>query len=327
MEFDKNDRMLEILIRCLRGERISPKKLAEEYGVSTKSISRDISRIQNFLSDHRELVHNAELTYSRSDRTYHFDNEEFLKNKELFVLVKILLGSRSLNRDDMLRIIEKLKSFTTAGDRESLENIIRKEIYHYHEVKSDCPSVIDNLWKLIGSIEDKRMLTIDYFQKSRNRVKVKILPAAVMFSEYYLYLIAYIAEDSAFRAQHFRIDRIASITEHREHFQLEKQYDFDEGELRERNQFMFPGETIKIRFEFWGSYLQAILDRLPTAKVIEKRGNVSVIEADVNDGRGIMMYLLSQGKYLKVLSPAPFVKKMKQEIEGMKNLYENDIVT
>lgn len=119
MEFDKNDRMLEILIRCLRGERISPKKLAEEYGVSTKSISRDISRIQNFLSDHRELVHHAELTYSRSDRTYHFDNEEFLKNKELFALVKILLGSRSFNREDMLRIIEKLKSFTTAGDRES----------------------------------------------------------------------------------------------------------------------------------------------------------------------------------------------------------------
>lgn len=186
MEFDKNDRMLEILIRCLRGERISPKKLADEYGVSTKSISRDISRIQNFLHDHRELVHHAELTYSRSDRTYHFDNEEFLKNKELFALVKILLGSRSLNREDMLRIIEKLKSFTTAGDRESLENIIRKEIYHYHEVKSDCPSVI---------------------------------------------------------------------------------------------------------------------------------------EAEVNDGRGIMMYLLSQGQYLRVLSPASLLETMKNEIEKMRRCY------
>jgi len=321
MDFDKNDRMLEILIRCLRGERISPKKLAEEYAVSTKSISRDIARIQNFLHEHPELVHHAKLEYSRSDRTYHFDNEEFLKNKELFALVKILLGSRSLNRDDMLRIIEKLKSFTTTGDRESLEHIIRKEVYHYHEVKADCPSVIDNLWKVIGAIEDKRMLSIDYFQKSRNRVKVKLLPAAVMFSEYYFYLIAYIADDPTFRAQHFRIDRIVGITEHREHFELTREQDFDEGALRERNQFMFPGENIKIRFEFWGSSLQAVLDRIPTAKVIEKRGDVNVIEAEVNDGRGIIMYLLSLGEYARVLSPAPFVEKLKREIEAMRNLY------
>ncbi len=241
--------------------------------------------------------------------------------------MKILLGSRSLNRDDTLRIIEKLKAFTTTGDRESLENIIRKEIYHYHEVKSDCPSVLDNLWKLIGAIEDKRMVTIDYFQKSRNRVKVKILPAAVMFSEYYFYIIAYIAEDSAFRAQHFRVDRIVRMTEHREHFALAKDHDFDEGELRERNQFMFPGENIKIRFEFWGTSLQAILDRLPTARVIEKRGDVSVIEAEVNDGRGIIMYLLSQGQYVRVLSPAPLVEKMKREIASMIGLYADNNTT
>ena len=313
--------MLEIFMRSLRGEAVSVKKLADEYGVSTKSISRDISSIQNFLAEHRELMQNAEITYSHKDKAYRLSNDEFLKNKELFALVKILLGSRSLNRDDMLRIIEKLKSFTTTGDRESLEHIIRKEVYHYHEVKADCPSVIDNLWKVIGAIEDRRMLSIDYFQKSRNRVKVKLLPAAVMFSEYYFYLIAYVADDPTFRAQHFRIDRIVGITEHREHFELTKEQDFDEGALRERNQFMFPGENIKIRFEFWGSSLQAVLDRIPTAKVIEKRGDVNVIEAEVNDGRGIIMYLLSLGEYARVLSPAPFVEKLKREIEAMRNLY------
>ena len=45
MENYKNDRMLEIFFRALRGESISIKKLAEEYKVSAKSISRDISVI------------------------------------------------------------------------------------------------------------------------------------------------------------------------------------------------------------------------------------------------------------------------------------------
>ncbi len=77
---------------------------------------------------------------------------------------------------------------------------------------------------------------------------------------------------------------------------------------------MFPGENTKIRFEFSGLSLQAILDRLPTAKIVEKNGNVSIIEAEVNYGRGIVMYLLSQGSWVKVLSPNRLVEDMKAEI-------------
>lgn len=321
MNYEKNDRMLEIFMRALRGEAISLNSLADEYGVCTKSISRDISGIKNFLAEHRELMQNAELTYSRKNKSYTLTNDEFLKNKELFALVKILLGSRALSKDEVLTLISKLKKFTTVSDREVLENLIRKEVYHYHEVKSDCPGVIDNLWKLIQAIEDKRTLTITYYKMNRDEVKRKIKPAAVMFSEYYFYLIAYMADDEEYKPKYFRIDRITSIMEHRENFQLDRKHDFDEGDLREKNQFMFPGENIKIRFEFTGLSVQAVLDRLPTAKVIEKNGNTSTIEAEVNYGRGIIMYLLSQGSWVRVLSPDCLIEDMKAEIENMKKLY------
>ncbi len=318
---NKNDRMLEIFMRSLRGEAVSVKALADEYEVSTKSISRNISNIQVFLSEHRELMQNAELTYSHKDKAYRLSNDEFLKNKELFALVKILLGSRALSKDEILTIIYKLKKFTTVSDREKLDNLIRKEIYHYHEVKSDCPSVIENIWKLIQAIENKQLLTITYYKMNRDEVKRKIKPASIMFSEYYFYLIAYMADDEEYKPKYFRIDRISAITEHREQFMLDKKYDFDEGDLREKNQFMFPGENIKIRFEFSGLSLQAILDRLPTAKVVEKNGNISVVEAEVNYGRGIIMYLLSQGSWVKVLSPVYLIDDMREEIEKMRSKY------
>jgi predicted DNA-binding transcriptional regulator YafY len=321
MNCEKNDRMLEIFMRALRGEAISLNSLADEYGVSTKSISRDISGIKNFLAEHRELMQNAELTYSRKNKSYTLTNDEFLKNKELFAIVKILLGSRALSKDEILTLISKLKKFTTVSDRETLENLIRKEIYHYHEVKSDCTGVIDNLWKLIQAIEDKHTLSITYYKMNRDEVKRKIKPAAVMFSEYYFYLIAYMADDEDYKPKYFRIDRITSVMEHRESFQLDRKHDFDEGDLREKNQFMFPGENIRIRFEFSGLSVQAILDRLPTAKVTEKNGNICTIEAEVNYGRGIIMYLLSQGSWVKVLSPDCLIEDMKAEIEKMKNLY------
>ena len=321
MENNKNDRMLEIFMRSLRGEAISVKTLANEYDVSTKSISRDISNIQNFLAEHRELMQNAELTYSHKDKTYRLSNDEFLKNKELFALVKILLGSRALSKDEVLTLIYKLKKFTTVNDREKLDNLIRKEIYHYHEVKSDCKSVIENLWKLIQAIENKQLLTITYYKMNREEVKRKIKPTSIMFSEYYFYLIAYMADDEKYKPKYFRIDRISAITEHREQFLLDKKHDFDEGDLREKNQFMFPGENIKIRFEFSGLSLQAILDRLPTAKIVEKNRNISIVEAEINYGRGIIMYLLSQGSWVKVLSPACLIDDMREEIEKMRNLY------
>lgn len=322
MECEKSNRMLEIFFRALRGEKISLKKLAEEYNVSTKSISRDINSIQNFLAEHRELMQNAELTYSHKERAYILNSDEFLKNKELFALVKIILGSRALNKEEILTLITKLKKFTTIQDRKTLENLIRKEIYHYHEVKSDCKSVIDNVWKIVQAIEEKRTISITYYKMNRDEVKHKIKPVSVLFSEYYFYLIAYKSDDMSYKPIYFRIDRISSITEHREKFELEKKYDFDEGNLREKNQFMFPGDTVKIRFEFSGLSLQAILDRLPTAKVVEKNGNTSIIEAEVNHGRGIIMYLLSQGSWVKVLSPQSLADEIKEELNKMISYYE-----
>ena len=322
MEREKSNRMLEIFFRALRGEKISLKKLAEEYNVSTKSISRDINSIQNFLAEHRELMQNAELTYSHKERAYILNSDEFLKNKELFALVKIILGSRALNKEEILTLITKLKKFTTIQDRKTLENLIRKEIYHYHEVKSDCKSVIENVWKIVQAIEEKRTISITYYKMNRDEVKHKIKPVSVLFSEYYFYLIAYKADDMSYKPIYFRIDRISSITEHREKFELEKKYDFDEGNLREKNQFMFPGDTVKIRFEFSGLSLQAILDRLPTAKVVEKNGNTSIIEAEVNHGRGIIMYLLSQGSWVKVLSPQSLADEIKEELNKMISYYE-----
>ena len=47
METEKNSRMLELFFRVLRGETISVKAVAAEYGVSTKSIGT-LEKYRNF---------------------------------------------------------------------------------------------------------------------------------------------------------------------------------------------------------------------------------------------------------------------------------------
>lgn len=321
MPTERTDRTLAIFLRGLRGEKLTTSALANEYGVSPKSIARSINEIRMFLAENREFSGHAELLYSRSDKCYTLRFDDFLRDSELLAVIKILIGSRALSKQELLTIISKLKQFTSAKDRQLLESLIAKEKYHYCEVKSDCDGVIDRLWQLAENIRSRTEITVTYYKMSREKVSHRLRPVSLMFSEYYFYLIAYKAEDESNTPIYFRADRIADIVEHRSHFELDRKFDFDEGELRKKIQFMFPGKCRTIRFEFSGPSLQAILDRLPTANVLDVKGKTAIVEAEVY-GTGIMMYLLSQGSWVKVLAPDDFVEEYKAELDKMRKQYE-----
>jgi predicted DNA-binding transcriptional regulator YafY len=291
--------------------------------VSTKSITRSINDLKNFLADHRELVGHTQLQYSHQDRCYRLYMDEFLSSKELFALVEVMIGARAFSKDEVLELTGKLRRFTTPEDRQKLNELIRKEIYHYPEIKHDCDSVEDNLWQLVNCINEKREISIDYYRMDRKWVTHRLRPASVMFTDYYFYLIAYLAEGLTDKPYYFRIDRIRQITVHRKKFATEDTPAFDEGLLRQRSLFMWPGSLQIIRFEFTGPSVQAVLDKIPTAKIIERlEERKYLIEAEVY-GTGIKMWLLSQGPWVKVTAPESFVEEMKTTVMQMRSLYED----
>lgn len=84
---------------------------------------------------------------------------------------------------------------------------------------------------------------------------------------------------------------------------------------------MWPGKLRHIKFEFTGPSVQAILDRLPTAKIVSANGNTYVLEAEIY-GDGIKIFLLSQGSWVKVLAPQEFVEEMREETKKMAAKYQ-----
>ncbi len=323
----KKDRVLEILFRLVIGSEISVAEIANEYEVSTKSISRDINEIKNFIADHRELLSNAELKYSNTSKKYYLELPYFLNSEEMFALVKVLIGARGFTKTQTLEIIGKLKRFTTKQDQNVINKLISNEVYHFNEVKHDCKNVIDNLWKLTSCIDKHKEITISYYKMNRDYVERRVRPLAITFTDYYFYLIGYQeskpdgdSNSKSWDIRYYRVDRIVGIIEHRTEFDVKDQSKFDEGDLMSKIQFMFPGKTRHIRFEFSGPSVQAILDKIPTAKVVEIKNGIHIIEADVF-GSGINMYLLSQGSWVKALAPAEFVDEMKEEIEKMRERY------
>lgn len=320
MENTRRDRVLEIFFRGLRGEDLSVQRLADEYEVSTKSITRSLNDLKAFLADHRELVGHTELQYSHQDRRYRLYMDEFLSNKELFALVEVMIGARAFSKEELLELTAKLKRFTTPEDRQKLNELVRKELYYYPEVKHDCDSVQEYLWQLVNCIADKQEISIDYYRMDRKWVTHRLRPASVIFTDYYFYLIAYMAEGLTDKPYYFRIDRIRQIVVHRKKFTTDDTPAFDEGMLRQQSLFMWPGKLQIIRFEFTGPSVQAVLDKLPTAKIIEREGRKYLIEAEVY-GKGIKMWLLSQGAWVKVIAPNELVEEMQDDIKQMRNNY------
>ena len=63
---------------------------------------------------------------------------------------------------------------------------------------------------------------------------------------------------------------------------------------------MYGGKLQTVKFKYSGPDIDAVLDRLPTAKVLDEDNGVYTVSAEVF-GKGIDMWLRSQGSYVQLL--------------------------
>lgn len=130
------------------------------------------------------------------------------------------------------------------------------------------------------------------------RVKRKVRPISILFSEFYFYILAFREDESYETPTVYRLDRINGYKIVGEKFCIPHSSKFHDGEFRKYVQFMFPGKLKKISFQFTGKTIEPVLDRLPTARVVQQEGEVYTIEAEVF-GDGIDMWLRSQGEKVR----------------------------
>lgn len=102
-----------------------------------------------------------------------------------------------------------------------------------------------------------------------------------------------------------------------------RKIDIGPGEFRKRVQFMFPGKLERIRFRYTGRNVEAVLDRLPTAKIISMEEDGVILEAEVF-GKGILMWILSQGTNIEVLHPQSLRDEMYKICSRLAEMYAKD---
>lgn len=296
---DKGFRLLAMYERLNRGELLVKEELEHEFNVTPKTVQRDIDDLRAYLAENHSWEIDTYIKYDRLKGGYYlvrFEREWFT-NAEVLTVSKILLESRAFNKNELEQLINKLLAQVTPKDRQHVNKIIYDEKFSYVPPRHGR-DLIDSIWEISEFISMREQIQITYQRQDGKESKREIKPLAIMFSEYYFYLIAYILE--ADTPTVFRIDRILSITQTNTKFKLPYADKFDEGEFRKRVQFMYPGDIEEVTFEFSGPSLEAILDRLPTARVICESAGVYTIKVETF-GKGIYMWLRTQGEHVRIV--------------------------
>lgn len=64
---------------------------------------------------------------------------------------------------------------------------------------------------------------------------------------------------------------------------------------------MFGGKLRKVKFKYTGLSIESVLDRFPTAKILDEVKDGYIVEAEVF-GDGIDMWLRSQGDSVQIIA-------------------------
>ena len=334
-KMEKTLRILDIYVRLCEGKVINKKEEAVKFAVDERSIQRDIDEIRKYLGE--RVVNNPgesrNVEYSREHKGFVMSGGKasLMTNSEILAVSKILLESRAFTKSEMDDVLSKLiAGCVPEKNKKLVSDLISNEKFHYVALRNSS-AIQDKLWEIGEEVKNQNLLEISY-RKGGEEEKVitsVIQPLAVVFSEYYFYLIANIVKKSKqgyyVRIYEYpavyRIDRITEYQELGQKFRIDYANRFEEGEFRKRIQFMYQGKLQKLQFKYRGSNVEAILDRLPTAKVISEKDGVQLIEAEVY-GKGILMWLLSQGENVEIVRPAVLREEMKTKLQNILKLYE-----
>lgn len=330
----KNLRTLDMYVRFCEGKIINKTEEALRFGVEERSIQRDIDDIRAFLDERAlNMGENRTIEYDREKKGFVMkgDSSALMSNSEIFAVSKVLLESRAFTKKEINSILDKMIAGCVPEENmKMVSDLLANEKYHYVELRHR-KQLGDLIWDLGQDIRNLQQIEITYEKQNKDAGEKKYVlePVGLLFSEYYFYLNAYIVERNDRGIwQHkydypavFRLDRIWNYKRNNERFHLAYRNRFEEGEFRRKVQFMYAGKLMRFRFRYSGPNVDAVLDRLPTANVIQEMENGMVLEAEVY-GTGIIMWLLSQGKNVEVLEPESLRNQMKKLLCEMLDNYK-----
>ena len=310
------ERLLTIFLRLQSGAHLAKAQLADEFGISEKTIQRDFSLLSGFL-DTQPMVA-AELAYDAKHHTRYLKGKSLFNKKDILVISKILLENRSLNKEENKSLLDSLLALISKDEQKEVSSIIASELLNYAPL-SDTQNRIDKVWEWSEMIRKELVLDIDYQSPYNTEKKHTIFPVSLYYDTHYFYIVAYNLLFDSYMT--LKLDRILSWKESKKE-KPSRSYGrkFRDGEIRNKRVDPFIGKELNIRVLFVNDPA-IVVDQFPLATIIEKTSTGNIIEFVSQDTPGLKRWLLSQADALTVLSPQSLIDDVKTLIKRMQENY------
>lgn len=333
MEKSKTYILLYMYTEIKEGRVLIKDNIIDKFNINERTFYRYIKEIKEFIMQESvetngELI-GDELKADKEKNGYILNKKyrKTLNEKQVLAISKVLLESRGFIKCEMEEIINSLLDNCICEDKGKIRYIIGNEIIHYVPPQHG-KELLDKLWQISGAIKEQKIIKILYCKlgsdgKVESDISKRFIrPQSILFSEYYFYLIGFIEGKSYKNPTIFRIDRIYELTITNDNYKIDYRQRFEDGEFRKYIQFMQTGDLERIYFRYTGSSIEAVLDKLPNAEVVEESPGNYMVKTKMF-GKGIKMWILSHGDSVEVIRPDSFRDEIINIIDNMSNKYIN----
>lgn len=293
----------------------------KDIDASPKTIYNDILRLQ--------IDFGVPVEYNASKWGYYITKPQF-EPYELRLMVDSIQSSQFITQEKAREITGKIKAMADVYTRETLN----RQAFVPSRVRSMNDSVVNDADRIHEAIATDRKIAFRYFHYSPSHDNPKsyskkgetyiVSPYALLWDDGKYYLYAY-TDKKKFRV--FRVDRMERISKPL----LEKrdgneEYRKEEVITQKAKVFgMYRGTAYNVRFRVRNGLAHSVIDQFGKDLImIPDDGEHFIFTAPVEISPPFFAWVATFGKSIKILSPEPVVKKMKEFLAKAAEMYKEE---
>lgn len=294
------------------------KHFGPDFHVNKKSIKSDLDILMSagFHINEQTVGRNKKL-YSHQDRLFEI--------YELRMLIDAVSSARFITKKETESLIDKIKSLTSKHQAKKLQN----QIYLDDRIKAENKQVRYSIDVIHRAIAERKLVSFQYGRYNVNKEFVlgregsyyTVIPCGLVWNSDFYYLIALADGRSDDHERiHFRVDRMRKIFIEEQHY---TNNEFDVVENVNKSFKMFQGRQEVIEIQCDNSLINIMIDKFGKDVPITILDDQSFkIRVNAERSEGLIGWILTWGRKVKVLSPISLVNQVKEEIMQAAQQYE-----
>lgn len=314
------ERVVELIFRMLSGEEIDLKETEDRYSIGPKAVYNDFSVIKEKIS---KFTPNY---YLDGNRKYILKNKGQLDFGDAIAILQIIIGSKTFNRVELEKIINKLVQLVPTDKSSVLKRMISITTSKENYIPNETDNILPRIEKFSDYINEKREIKFSYngSYEGANHTKSRLgVPISMYFSRHHFYLLMYLPQKDVTAT--YRIDRFNEDIE-----VVGKAVNVpyirrpDEGRMINNTFLLNGGGVIDYKFRYRANK-EVALNNVPNSHISSdddaNNSDVTIVEGRLYS-QGAVLWVLSQGTQVEVLRPQSLIDAVKQKLHDTLSMYE-----